>query len=1267
MNINWQNYDGHSFQRFCNALLSLEISKRVVPFSAEGKDGGIDGSFSGEYDGRSGEWRFQEKFHKTARKTAYNSIKADIIPEIQKLGAEDHFIILTNVAILPQEKKELLQLAEQELKKHHKTHVTFDVWDDAKIHTLYIRHPLLRLWMEDGFSTAQLISYEDYFGRRLTVDIEDPSTLANEFIARESDLDLLSQFIESDHELIAVIAGEAGIGKTRLVIEFFKTRLVKLDEWQSLALNTHRIALDKLAFALSGEKNILILVDDAHTYAPEVIAELRNLTRIPAQRKIKLILTGRRISIDRALELIPTVEDKTVRSISLAKLSLAATKELFQRQPNIAPYRNHIHQLALTSNGRPILIVALLRAIHFHIPIPTIKDQDVLKRYVRDYFNAVIQVTAEHTGVSKLLLERFLQLICLLEPIPTLEKDLGTTLFNHGQISVDAKVFFMRKLVEEGLAAYRYEYAITPDYYSDIILASADEKMVMDALETFPQFVSNMILNLVAADEAYEEGGKDVFGLNKLLNIYIPGIETADMFQMKKILLTISAIVYYKPVFAKQAIELLIKRLNGENARILIDVLTSDIRSISISDNSLYSSIARLLHHLLYRKEYERFVFDTVLEIHRHVPDLGLFKYTYALDSQHFIRGLELDHQHFFITEALKRLEIDRASEVFFIDAFKDFLQLDVRVSSADQFKDGQINITTYYIASNKVTRAFRRKVIDALITIYNSTTSEEVKKRVIHELMDIPREISASTRRKKPYQGQEEIVYILDFIESIADNIPLSANKEILDRLYWIGKWGTQDNIKEKIASLQLLLTPKSLPEKILYLLNNAEIRLDTDYKKQIAYVETEAKKILDQYPAEEIADSLAKVRLAQSGYMEFVGVVNKVLFEQFPIKAMAVYDRLWEIDREYIFSYGSYFLWGLRFGNNQIEFYWNKIHELEAEGGWRSLNVILYVYNNSNELLASQDAETIKRIFHQHQEKPEITFNLLMALAALMRSGYETSQLIVHIFDTCPQRPADNFISLNRELDEGLLKEIVMNHTIRFQLTFEIQRNISVLLEKELITEDELFDYFSKRFQLKQEQVAEREFGYEFLPHHNFNMFGSFDGQRKRKVFIRGLRWYVNAEFSGMINKYARDLLEFLRPTTQLSIELAKDYENEVALVGNPSKLVRITETIEVFESKNSLLIELVVKILRRGIALSGTDLQKLKSEAYQAITSVGVKSGPVGEPFPVDLELRQLMVEAIDKFQQDEFVNDFLNKVKLSLEEQIKKSNDRNDTVW
>ncbi|MGH1516569.1 hypothetical protein [Chryseobacterium sp. JK1] len=154
--IDWSRFNSDIFTHFCNALLSFELGNKFVPFSAPGKDGGIDGQMITDND----HWRFQYKFKTTPTKTALSSLKSDLKNESSKLTSDvSHYFLLTNVELLPNSIAELTSL----WKEITGGNVLFEIWDGAKLNTKIIAYPLLRLWLDEGFDTAQLTNYRDYF------------------------------------------------------------------------------------------------------------------------------------------------------------------------------------------------------------------------------------------------------------------------------------------------------------------------------------------------------------------------------------------------------------------------------------------------------------------------------------------------------------------------------------------------------------------------------------------------------------------------------------------------------------------------------------------------------------------------------------------------------------------------------------------------------------------------------------------------------------------------------------------------------------------------------------------------------------------------------------------------------------------------------------------------------------------------------------------------------------------------------------------------
>jgi len=128
--LNWSDFNGEKFQSFCNDLLSFEIGKDFVPFSAPGADQGIDGLYEGEYNSKQGKWRFQAKFHhpETGRIAGFNQLKNQVKKDIGKnIQDETAVIFITNVELNPAQRKEITGIADKALGEGNKK-VEFDIW-----------------------------------------------------------------------------------------------------------------------------------------------------------------------------------------------------------------------------------------------------------------------------------------------------------------------------------------------------------------------------------------------------------------------------------------------------------------------------------------------------------------------------------------------------------------------------------------------------------------------------------------------------------------------------------------------------------------------------------------------------------------------------------------------------------------------------------------------------------------------------------------------------------------------------------------------------------------------------------------------------------------------------------------------------------------------------------------------------------------------------------------------------------------------------------
>lgn len=112
--LDWNNFDGTEFQKFCNSLLLFNVSKFAHVYSAPGSDGGVDQLYEGTHDSKTDKWRFQDKFHNSGKKSSdIAALKKDILSDIRDNYTNENFIVfITNVNLTVKKCNELVIDAE---------------------------------------------------------------------------------------------------------------------------------------------------------------------------------------------------------------------------------------------------------------------------------------------------------------------------------------------------------------------------------------------------------------------------------------------------------------------------------------------------------------------------------------------------------------------------------------------------------------------------------------------------------------------------------------------------------------------------------------------------------------------------------------------------------------------------------------------------------------------------------------------------------------------------------------------------------------------------------------------------------------------------------------------------------------------------------------------------------------------------------------------------------------------------------------------------
>lgn len=1266
--INWANYTSADFTLFCNALLSMEIGKQFEPYSAPGKDYGIDGYFTGKYREYNGNWRFQYKFHQGARKQGFDLLKSDLKIEINKIKNEDVFVLLTNVELLPQESILLNEVFKQNLSPRQ-PQTRFELWDGAKLFTLFLQYPILSLWLNEGFETAQLQDYRVAFQSNLENASEEPSTLNNYFVARENDISQLESFLISS-DIMILVTGEAGIGKTRTVIEFFN-KVSKMEEWLTLVLLNRSIDFDKIRKALSGNKKFIILIDDAHTFSPETIADIKKLAEL-RKASIKLVLTSRNLEAYTSLKLIKEYEQEKISKIQLSELSRVETKKLFQHELQKHHFINYLDELTLISHGKPILIVALLRAIKNGTNISKVREENFLSHYVRNYFDGFISVINEETGIAKLQISKLLQLICLIEPFNYADNATAAKLASACSIQVDVVLFALKKMRSSGISSGRYEQSIRPDYYSDILLMDADPDMLANLFQDFMEFINNIITNLSSVDEVKKQEGSI---LDLLLSVYINSIKYSENINdISKIFTTAASIAYLKPKIAADTINIYSANLETPDSLISED-LRKHQNYYFQSPESIHGRAKSILFDLLYHKNYYEFVYHAIHKLYKLTKDDKIISSVLHFARRDFIDHYKLKRQTYFVEYCSSRINKMQEEECFMVIQFcKNFLQLDFSSTSVDIANQNSLIVSTYYLPNSLSVKNLRQKVITLLIKIYHNIHNVNVRSCALFELADIPRGIFANQRNPTPYKGNTEIGAILDFLMTIVSDIPTISQKEVIDKIFWYKKWGISKTFYEKLDKISQLMVPKNLTEKLVHLFSKSELLLSSQAEQKVI---ERSRELINSANADNLSISILELCEEKPNEFPYLWTFLSVLQREYPDLTMDVYTTLWNNNKSFIYQFGAPFLQELYFTHGQVDFFWNCVQQLKTDNNSNADNVLLRVYSHypfKDHSIHETDVELISEIAAKKNQANN--FELARALHTMLKFNKVAGKSIsIEFLERCSQREADIFFVFLVDQDSQdfeVLKLLTLKYSFRFSVTYEIERCLNKIVRKEGI--GLVINYFIKRFFIQKEFVKEKKtfLYYDWVPNgHHSHLFDGVDDQEKYKFFYAIVNWYLHEPSEPIDLFFAKDFLEYGRPANHVVESLADFFETLVdSNLNNPIKIERILECLEVFHEKEPKLINLVVSTYSMAHEMFSTNEEVFKGiqyKCYAALTTMGVKSGSAGQPFQVDLDLKNLLSSKLKEIQDYSPVHKFLSEVIKSIDKDIQSQYERNNEQW
>lgn len=1154
-NINWQEFNGTKFQKFCNGLLVHEITKNVQVYSKDGKDRGIDQYYFGTYQENVGSWRFQDKFHNTNPKQDFSSLKKDVKGDIDEhLKEEDIIVYLTNVNLLPQQEEELLEVAQKAIIKKTNRDIVVKIWHHAWIESILPSHPLIYNWFWGNEQV--LMEYQTFFAAHL----KNTGYFSNDFIGRNKDLERLEQFINDEKQTTFALVGNGGLGKTRLCVHFFKTIIDSNSDWTPVCLNIRgNIQQSDLQRVIKGKKKLIILVDDAHNN-PNLLATVHQIA-LQNQGKIKVVFTVRTSLYEHTISSFSTHEFD-FPCCNLKKLNYDETESLFKKLlPENFGYL--VSELSRKSSGYPALIVEYAKTIKAGRNPFAITEEE---NFITEVKKHVKQVIENIDYLDKVKIKRIIDFLSLVCPISSYET-YNNTLADLVDINEVDWIDIINLLKKEQFLTLGRTLSIQPDPYSDAILGQAikNEAWLKSVLSK-PQimsFLDTILLNLAKA-ELNNSAINSV--TNETLIKYIEQIDTIDssnfentdfysltnIYKFGNTLQTISYIADIKPHIALFTAQKFFERYKDlHDASRIINNFEQlvNVAIFNYPDKSYLESFYKLLVEYTQISNNFNLIIDAFCYKYGKHQALSYRMYHYRTSEKR-----NCSERPLFIAQKVIYILQDKNAD--------EFLQnFSLRLSK------GLLNANYTYICEHTIT--MRKTIIDSLIAYYSNTTTPLCFKR---EAIKILLNTLYDARIEKLTQ---ETNFIFDYFER------LSQDSSLLDTIVRreIGIFFSPKNFrgrKDKANKIyEQIMFAKTLKEKLqIYLYWGGNITSD----KFIDIVE----EYLQQDSITLFYDDVLSFckNLEQSHDTHLSNLLNVIAFN-YPQKAKELYDYVSNIHPSLNVNY-FYLL--LR-GNYTDESYFyselDKLNQSNSDVATRKIIWLLTAGRNNNYALFRErdfaliedavnkghlntnDCYLITSLFYYAFVNVDKTFNLINSI--IKHSEEEVS---IHIFDALFEEPTcifNHFPKHTKELFVQISNKI--DHS-----SYGISKIYNFI--ENFFGFDELLIYLEKQQLFKQNDLFVTNDKYR-----NTVTNQTLANQRFAKVVV----WYLNYPHS-QYNMYnnQRNLLSFFMPQNQIDDNLAGLLNDIIDQHKDCHEILkRFYQVLAIWEHKNANLLNLLFKI--------------------------------------------------------------------------------------
>jgi len=374
------------FQKMCNEALQRDGYEGITAWGAVlGKDKTKKGTPDSYILHKNGKYTFIECTTKS------DAVAAKIGDDIEKCFDEGHtgvpadkvtrIVVCHNSRLSPSD----VEALQNQCSSHTASFVEFNI-DRLALELAHKHRALAHEYLGIAIDTGQVLSVYDFIAEYQRSRFA--TRLDNTFLFREKEFNLLTDALDSTD--IVVVAGKAGVGKTKLALQVCGKFVNEKQGYGLVCVSNKNLPLyNDLIEHTGGAGNFLILVDDANRF--DRLTDITNLVRKSSGgKKIKLVLTVRDYAKKCVLESLAEFSEKHVMTVG--PLESKQIRDILSSDDFGIRNGAYLERISSIAQGNPRLAVMAAKAALDEQRISALQDASSIYDL---YFETVVRELKE--------------------------------------------------------------------------------------------------------------------------------------------------------------------------------------------------------------------------------------------------------------------------------------------------------------------------------------------------------------------------------------------------------------------------------------------------------------------------------------------------------------------------------------------------------------------------------------------------------------------------------------------------------------------------------------------------------------------------------------------------------------------------------------------------------------------------------------------------------------------------------------------------------